>query len=96
MGVVLNDTEEIHIPHSAESSETNLLDGYDTEVVPDSEDDTTEPIFHKQSSRGIVSLSKRFVEDSNKVESPSHSQCKNLKSSDISTDVSDAGGHVSS
>ncbi|KAH9622797.1 hypothetical protein KSS87_021222, partial [Heliosperma pusillum] len=34
-----NDTEVVHYPDSVENAETDLLYGYDTEVVPDSDDD---------------------------------------------------------
>ncbi|KAJ8421641.1 hypothetical protein Cgig2_003843 [Carnegiea gigantea] len=58
VGAVQHDTQVLHDVDSAESLETLLLDGYDTQVVPDSDDEVTDAAEKKglscQSAHMIV------------------------------------------
>lgn len=68
MGAVQHDTEVLHDVDSTESLETLLLDGYDTQVVPDSDDEVTDAAERK----GFSCQSDSFVDSAH----PSFSPCK--------------------
>lgn len=87
VGFVHNDIAELHSPH-VEFSQTEVLDGYDTEIVPDSDDDITYPLDSRQVSRGISSFIKPS-RDLDKVNSLTHSPCKKLESLSINTNARD-------
>lgn len=91
VGGVLNDTEELYSPRSIGDSQT----GYDTEVVPDSEDEMTDPVDSKQLVHGRVLFIQRFARGLDKVESPFPPLLEKLECSDINADVCDDGVHVS-
>ncbi|XP_057535162.1 uncharacterized protein LOC130813353 isoform X2 [Amaranthus tricolor] len=87
VGIVHNDIEELHSPH-VEYSQTEVLDGYDTEIIPDSDDDITYPLGSRQLSRGIASFIKPS-RDLDEVNSLTHSPCKKLESLSINTNARD-------
>lgn len=68
VGAVQHDTEVLHDVDSTESLETLLLDGYDTQVVPDSDDEVTDAAERK----GFSCQSDSFVDSA----PPSFSPCK--------------------
>jgi len=87
VGTVQRDTEVLHDVDSTENSETQLLDGYDTEVVPDSDDEVTDAAERKGFSCGSDS----FVDSV----PPSFSPCKQQRHQIVHIAACADSGHVS-
>ncbi|KAK9726187.1 hypothetical protein RND81_05G196600 [Saponaria officinalis] len=92
---VHHDTEVVHYPDSVENSETETLYGYDTEVVPDSEDELTYTSDSGRHSSRHVSFIESFAADLYKVESNSYPLRKRLDQSNMSIDACGDERHTS-
>ncbi|KAJ8434487.1 hypothetical protein Cgig2_021443 [Carnegiea gigantea] len=87
VGAVQHDTEVLHDVDSTESLESLLLDGYDTQVVPDSDDEVTDAAEKK----GFSCRSDDFVDSS----PPSFSPCKKQRCPIAYIAACAGSGHVS-
>lgn len=92
MDNILHDTDVIDDPDFGENSKTELLNGYDTEIVPDSDDDMKDTYDSKGfslRSRGFV---QRFAAASSDVISQYQPSCRVLDYSNLNADGGYLGG----
>ncbi|XP_074274233.1 uncharacterized protein LOC141598351 isoform X2 [Silene latifolia] len=107
--VVLHDTEVVHYADYVENSETDLMYGDDTEVVPDSDDDdivdtnvvpdSDDDIVDTDYGRGSLGRRMSFIErlaaDLSKVESHTQPICNKLDQPNVDIHDRSDQGHTS-
>ncbi|KAL9228116.1 hypothetical protein vseg_003730 [Gypsophila vaccaria] len=86
MDAVHYDTEVVHYPDSVDNSETDMLYGYDTEVVPDSEDEAAYTNDSERRSSRRASFIESLAADLYKAESHPYPLYKKLDLSNMNID----------
>ncbi|KMT05981.1 hypothetical protein BVRB_7g164690 isoform A [Beta vulgaris subsp. vulgaris] len=92
MDNILHDTDVVDDPDFGENSKTELLNGYDTEIVPDSDDDMKDAYDSKGFSLRSRSFVQRFAAASSDVISQYQPPCRVLDYSNLNADGGYLGG----